>query len=73
MSFDVYGSPLAPGHCEVHPGTAHPYPCPCCLAPVGAGPLEPEPVPCEGCWYAIGVMQECDGSCAPQPTQEETP
>lgn len=31
MSWDVYGQPLRPGHCEVHPDTPAPYPCPRCL------------------------------------------
>lgn len=31
MSYDIYGQPLAGGHCEVHPQVAEPYPCFACL------------------------------------------
>lgn len=27
MSFDIYGNPLKPGHCEVHPWVDENYPC----------------------------------------------
>lgn len=30
MSFDIYGNYLIPGHCEVHPEIAEPYPCSQC-------------------------------------------
>jgi hypothetical protein len=32
MAFDIYGQPLRPGHCEVHPHVGEPYPCTVCLA-----------------------------------------
>ena len=31
MSFDIYGNPLARGHCEVHPYVAEEYPCSVCI------------------------------------------
>ena len=30
MSYDIYGNPLSPGHCEVHPCVAQSYPCQQC-------------------------------------------
>lgn len=27
MAYDIYGSPLMPGHCEVHPDVVQEYPC----------------------------------------------
>lgn len=27
MAYSIYGTPLRPGHCEVHPDVAQPYPC----------------------------------------------
>lgn len=33
-----------------------------CYCPQCSGTLEP-PQPCETCWIATGVMQDCDGSC----------
>ena len=32
MAFDIYGNVLRPGHCEVHPDVAEPYPCWYCRA-----------------------------------------
>lgn len=31
MSFDIYGHPLKPGYCEVHPNIGEEYPCSLCL------------------------------------------
>lgn len=31
MSVDIYGLPLQPGHCEVHPVVGVPFPCPLCM------------------------------------------
>ena len=31
MSWDIYGNPLARGHCEVHPHVAEEYPCSVCI------------------------------------------
>lgn len=31
MAYDIYGNYLRPGHCEVHPDVAEPYPCWICL------------------------------------------
>ena len=58
--WDIYGAPLRDEHCEVHPNVPAPYPCYYCTA----DEMEPNPEPCEGCYYATGEMQECDGSCA---------
>ena len=33
-----------------------------CWAPLYEEP-EPERVPCEGCYYVTGHMQDCDGTC----------
>ena len=30
MSWDIYGNPLRPGHCEAHPDIAQPFPCSIC-------------------------------------------
>lgn len=30
--YDIYGEPLEPGHCRVHPVIGVPYPCPLCWA-----------------------------------------
>ena len=32
MSWDIYGNPLARGHCEVHPHVHEEYPCSVCMA-----------------------------------------
>lgn len=32
MAWDIYGQPLRPGHCEVHPHVHEEYPCSVCLA-----------------------------------------
>lgn len=32
MSWDIYGNPLARGHCEVHPHVHEEYPCSVCIA-----------------------------------------
>lgn len=32
MPYDIYGNPLAAGHCEVHPYVAAPWPCWECYA-----------------------------------------
>ncbi|MFA5630306.1 MAG: hypothetical protein WC997_02240 [Porticoccaceae bacterium] len=32
MSFDIYGNPLARGHCEVHPHVHEEYPCSVCIS-----------------------------------------
>lgn len=68
MSFDIYGNRLKPGHCEVHPDVAQHFPCECCYDERAEGP--PQPEPCQGCWYAVGVMQECDGSCTRIPQEK---
>lgn len=31
MSWDIFGNPLARGHCEVHPDVPEPYPCSRCV------------------------------------------
>ena len=31
MTFDVYGEPLAEGHCIIHPNVKHKFPCSACL------------------------------------------
>lgn len=31
MAYDIFGNHLQPGHCEVHPDVAEPYPCTCCF------------------------------------------
>lgn len=31
MSWDIFGNPLARGHCEVHPHIPEPYPCSLCM------------------------------------------
>lgn len=31
MAWDIYGYPLKPGHCEVHPHIGQVYPCYLCL------------------------------------------
>lgn len=61
MSFDIYGQVLRDGHCEIHPNVPTPYPCHYCTT---EDLSEAQPEPCEGCYYATGEMQECDGSCA---------
>lgn len=67
MAYDIYGGLLERGHCEVHPDVAEPYPCSECLhdQPISQHGAQPEP--CEGCYYATGQMQDCDGSCATIP------
>lgn len=60
MSYDIYGAPLLDGYCEVHPSVPAPYPCHYCTA---GNQWEYQPEPCEGCYYATGEMQECDGAC----------
>lgn len=32
MSYDIWGNPLARGHCEVHPHVHEEYPCSVCLS-----------------------------------------
>ena len=32
MSWDIYGNPLARGHCDVHPHVHEEYPCSVCMA-----------------------------------------
>ena len=34
MSWDIYGNPLARGHCEVHPHIHEEYPCSICLSEI---------------------------------------
>lgn len=48
MAWDIYGNPLRPGHCEVHPDEAEPYPCYYCRT-------EQEPVEC----CASGCCEVC--------------
>ena len=31
MAYDIFGQPLRPGYCEVHPDVPEPYPCYVCL------------------------------------------
>ena len=31
MGYDIYGEPLRPGHCEVHPHVHEEYPCSLCI------------------------------------------
>jgi len=64
--FDIYGNPLRAGHCEVHPDVPSPFPCPKCT---GEG-RQPAPEPCEGCYYAKGDVDYCDGTCKTLPMSE---
>lgn len=57
--WDVYGNPLALGHCEVHPSIPEPYPC-------GECPADDERREVEARMYAKWVLEQ---QAAEQPTQ----
>lgn len=77
MSWDIYGHELRRGYCEVHPSVHEGYPCSVCQEETAAYRAAEEAAyyasmgqPCEGCYYATGVQQDCDGTCQTLPYPE---
>jgi hypothetical protein len=69
MAWDIYGNTLQHGYCEVHPSVHEGYPCSYCMEESYAESQrhEDQPGPCEGCYYATGDTQDCDGTCQTLP------